>query len=380
MNIVMVTAAPFPPREGMGYYVWNLARYLVGLSHQVQIITRGGLGRGTCEVVEGVTIWRPAFAPVYPFHVHLHSWFVNQIVSRLNPAPDLYHVHSPLVLPPHTQRPVIVTVHSPMLLAGQAIPLRNLTAVLIKLQVPVSVWIERACLAKATRVTTVAAHVAHALSDPRYSVFDAQVMSNGVDARLFCPSTIKPIRTEYVLTVGRLDVGKGLEDFIQCAQQVVAENPDIQFWIVGDGPLRQSLQRLAAHLGLSHRIRFLGQVSDRAELARLYQGARVFVLASHYEGLPTVMLEAMACGCAVVSSELDGAREVIESEMNGLLVPPRKPAALAAAILRILSDTGLGERLGHEARHTVADHYSWDKIGAAYVRLYEAELEESVPA
>src|SRR3990170_1068406 len=114
MHICMLTSATFPPHEGMGFYIWNLSKYLSQQGHQVQIITRGRLARTSREVVDGITIWRPPFLPIYPFHVHLHSKFVGRQVAELEATIEIFHLHTPLVKFPITRQPVLVTVHTPM--------------------------------------------------------------------------------------------------------------------------------------------------------------------------------------------------------------------------------------------------------------------------
>jgi glycosyltransferase involved in cell wall biosynthesis len=110
-------------------------------------------------------------------------------------------------------------------------------------------------------------------------------------------------------------------------------------------------------------------------MAALYQRAAVFVHPAHYEGLPTVLLEAMACGRPVVATAVSGALDVIQPGENGLLVPPRNPSEMAAAILRLLADPAMAERLGRAARHTVEERYSWEKVGSRYLQLYQQLAE-----
>ncbi len=143
MRICMVLSTPLPPREGIGFYVWNLAGYLTRRGHQVHLITRGGAGPTTCEVVDGITVWRPTFLPVYPFHVHLHGLFVNRLLRKLEPELDVLHLHTPLVQLPHTKLPTLVTVHTPMKADTAAVPANNLLGWLVKLQAPVSYLLEQ---------------------------------------------------------------------------------------------------------------------------------------------------------------------------------------------------------------------------------------------
>jgi glycosyltransferase involved in cell wall biosynthesis len=90
--------------------------------------------------------------------------------------------------------------------------------------------------------------------------------------------------------------------------------------------------------------------------------------------LPTVLLEAMACGRPVVTTSVSGALDVVQHGQNGLLVPPRAPEQMAAAIVRLLREPGLSEQLGRAARQTVEERYSWDVVGGSYLAQYETLL------
>jgi glycosyltransferase involved in cell wall biosynthesis len=375
MHICMITSAPFPPREGIGFYVWNLSRYLTDQGHQVQIITRGRAGRTSREVVDNITIWRPAFLPTYPFHVHLHSMFVDNLVRELESEVDLFHLHTPLVKWPGTRSPAIVTVHTPMKTDTGAIPVTNLLSWLIKLQAPVSYLLEQRLFQRADKLVAVAQSVAQELRlygvDPR----QISVLGNGVDTTIFSPYQRPDASAEpYVLTAGRLAPRKGLEDLIRCAELVVRQIPNMRFLIAGAGPLEEALRVEIARRKLETQVTLLGHIADRADMLRLYQGAAAYVHAAHYEGLPTVLLEAMACGRPVIATAVSGALDVVQDERNGLLVPPRNPKRMAGSIIRLLQDPGLGERLGMAAYETIQKHYSWHVVSRSYLAQYEALL------
>jgi glycosyltransferase involved in cell wall biosynthesis len=121
-------------------------------------------------------------------------------------------------------------------------------------------------------------------------------------------------------------------------------------------------------------VTLLGHIADRAEMRRLYQGAAAYVHAAHYEGLPTVLLEAMACGRPVVTTAVSGALDVVQDGRNGLLVPPHNPQRMADSIVRLLRDPGLGERLGQAAHATIQERYSWQVVSRSYLAQYEALL------
>ena len=367
----MVTSLSFPPEEGIGYYVWNLARQLISKGHTVRIITRGGAAQLTCERLDDITIWRPTFAPLYPFHVHVHGLFVNHLVSRLEGKVDVFHAHSPLPSPLRTQRPVLLTVHTPMRTDARGLSVRDIHSLLIKLQSPVSYHIERRLLRSAAQVATVAHSVAHELQEYGVDPVEVAVLGNGVDDVRFAANGIEPAHPPYVLAAGRLEQRKGFQDLVECARLVCQGHPDVQFLIAGKGPMEGALRAAIDRAGLKGRVILLGHVAERSRMVELYQRATLFAHAAHREGLPTVMLEAMACSRPVVSTAVSGALDVVISGENGLLVSPRDPAQMAEAIKGLLGDPSRCTRLGQAARRTIETRFSWDIVSDNYIKVYE---------
>ncbi|HSH81105.1 MAG TPA: glycosyltransferase family 4 protein [Herpetosiphonaceae bacterium] len=371
----MLTSAPLPPREGIGFYVWNLSRFLTNMGHDVEVITRGRAGRTQTEVVDGITVRRVTFFPGYPLHVHLHSAFVSAVLRDRARQADLFHLHSPLVRLPRTSVPALVTVHTPMKADTGAIRANTIHGLLIKLQAPISYRIEKQVLGRVCKVTAVATSVAQELAAYGVDPSEVRVLGNGVDTEVFFPGPEAANRdAPYFLTAGRLGARKGLEDLVECAAQVLALHPDHRFLIAGGGPLEHKLRAAIAGRKLESQIVLLGHISDRARMVELYRGATAYVHAAHYEGLPTVLLEAMACGRPVVATAVSGALDVVEHERNGLLVPPRQPDAMAQAVIRLVDEPDLAAELGLAARQTIMDRYSWQAVTRGYVREYEGLL------
>jgi glycosyltransferase involved in cell wall biosynthesis len=377
MRIAMIISVPIPPREGIGFYAWNLARHLILKGHEVQIITRGGLRNTRKEIIEQITIWKPPFLPVYPLHTHVHGLFVDHLLARLQAKFDILHLHTPLVKQPRIKLPSLVTVHTPMKADVGSIALNNRMALLTRLQAPISIHLEKELLSNATKITSVAHSVANELSAYGINPKDVSVMGNGVDTKVFYPAKVEPAYPQpYLLTAGRLGMRKGLEDLIQCAMRVIEAYPRLNFIIAGEGHLRNTLQNQIDKLGLSKQIHLIGHIYNRHQMARLYQGAAVFVHPAHYEGLPTVLLEAMACKKPVVSTAVSGALDIIKDGWNGLLVPPHNPESMAKAICRILESPDLGKKLGNNAYDTIISGYTWRGISQDYITQYKSILNE----
>jgi glycosyltransferase involved in cell wall biosynthesis len=370
MNIAMVQSTPFPPEEGIGNYVSNLSRELVDRGHSVSVLTRGGLRREQAQEGE-ITVVRLPYLPAYPFHVDLHGLAVNRFLDRAADRLDLVHAHTPLTPVIDAPVPLCSTVHTSIVEDVGHVHGWNVTNLASRLTLAVS---SKRLLAgqsaAADRVTTVSERVARELAD-HYGI-DATVVGNGVDAERFRPGQDSDDR-RYVLYVGRLDFPKGLPDLLEAAERVV-EDHGLEFVIAGKGPLRARLERLADRRGIGDHVTFAGYVS-RAHQLKLYQNATAFVLPSHYEGLPTVLLEAMACGAPAIATMVGGCPEVIDDGVNGVLVPPGDPEALADAIGAVLDDGRWRARLGTNARRTVLDRYTWEALADTFEQEYRLAME-----
>jgi glycosyltransferase involved in cell wall biosynthesis len=379
MRVCLITSASLPPEEGVGHHVWSLARQLKCRGHRVGIITRGGLAPATLEKEDGIAIWRAPFVACYPFHVHMHGVFVNRLLKRIEGQFDLINAHTPLPPVVNTSLPLVTTVHSPMRADTAAMPVSNLRTLALHLQTPVAQGIEAALLHRSHKIAAVASWVAEALRPYGVDPAAVTVTGNGVEARFLVAPTVQE-KEPTVLYVGRLASGKGLPELVSAARTVVDRHrdPALRFSLVGKGPLLSRLYHLVSEAGLQGRFEFRGDIpaERRDELVRLYSRSSIFVLPSHHEGMSTVLLEAMTCGLPVVSTAVGGAPEVVVDGENGLLVPPRDPEALAEALLTLLGDDRLCQRLGRNAKATIERHHTWDAVGARYVACYEQVLDD----
>lgn len=144
-------------------------------------------------------------------------------------------------------------------------------------------------------------------------------------------------------SVGRLDKVKGYDQLIEASVVVLQNRPDAWFAVAGDGEERKALAEQACRLGVAHRWRFLGWQEN---LNQVYRAFDLSVLPSRNEGMGRTAVEAMACGLPVVATAVGGLPSVIENGVNGLLVPPESPLALADSILRLLEDEDARREMG----------------------------------
>ncbi|MDO8788274.1 MAG: glycosyltransferase family 4 protein [Sulfuritalea sp.] len=200
------------------------------------------------------------------------------------------------------------------------------------------------------------------------------VIVNGVDHERFKPVIpTQPRQAFRFLFVGRLNEQKNvallLWAFADLAKQ---QAPAARLKIVGDGPLKPALLAQTHALGIADLVEWAPWQSREAMLG-LYAEADCLVNPSLYEGMPNVVLEAMACGVPVIASAVAGNIDVIEDDVDGLLFPSCDQLALSDALCRILADPVAAKRIGLAARQRVVRNYSWLATADAYADLFKAE-------
>jgi glycosyltransferase involved in cell wall biosynthesis len=175
-------------------------------------------------------------------------------------------------------------------------------------------------------------------------------------------------------TVGRLFAIKAHEVFLEAAAQILAARPGAHFAITGEGEREAELKALAGRLLPPGSVHFLG---NRAvvEMPGIYADYDLFTLTSDNEGTPVTIIEAMAAGCPVVSTDVGGVRSLVQDETTGLLVPRRDPAALAGACLRLLDDPARREQMGIAARAAVYPRLDLSTLVTTMTRFYTDLVE-----
>jgi glycosyltransferase involved in cell wall biosynthesis len=180
-----------------------------------------------------------------------------------------------------------------------------------------------------------------------------------------------------VTTVARLYVTKGLTYLLDTAALVKKTHPNVQFKVYGEGELRGELSAKAEGLGLDGKNIFVGAFTSREELTRIMAGTDIFLLSSILEGQPLVIVEAMAYGCPIVSTNVGGIPELISDGVNGLLCPPEDPQCLAEKIRILVDDSTQRERLGRAARKFYENSPFEAKAAAGFFAgVYGEVLEE----
>jgi phosphatidylinositol alpha-mannosyltransferase len=208
-----------------------------------------------------------------------------------------------------------------------------------------------------------------------------QVIPNGVDTTLFGDPRLEPLPDLQtglsILFVGRLEPRKGMSCLLEAYARLLEMLPGVRLVVVGPHSPRD-LQPLQRQLSIVQgapgaEVRWMGYVSE-TELARCYRSCTVFCApATGCESFGMVLLEAMASGVPIVASDIEGYRGVLTHGVEGLLVPPNDPEALAQALLRLLRDPAERRALGERGRATAA-HYAWDRVAAEVLAAYHDAL------
>lgn len=364
----MIISAPMPPQEGIGNYVYNLSKNLLERGHQITIITRGSMHVNTGSI-NGITIIRVPFIPLYPLHISIHGLFVDKVFNSIEKNYDIVHIHAPLTPIVKTSLPIVSTIHGSMVENSKALEVIDINSAASRiLSSFVSYPLVLKLIEKSSLVTTVSNSVASELKK-YYGLDNAVVVGNGVNEKDFLPRRVKD-QENYILYVGRLSYGKGLFDLLD-AIKLICENYDTKFMIVGEGNIAGKLKKKVKKEKLNNNVLFKGYIGGE-DLIRLYQNATMFVLPSHYEGLPTVLLEAMSCALPSIAASVSGCVDVIQNGENGLLVPPRSPIKLAESVNMLLEDSLLREKLGNNARKTIEERFTWNFVANQMEKCYES--------
>jgi phosphatidylinositol alpha-mannosyltransferase len=205
----------------------------------------------------------------------------------------------------------------------------------------------------------------------RYFPGDYRIIPNGVDLDRF--SNAEPLEelrdgTLNILFVGRFEERKGLIHLLKAYHRLRKRRVDARLLVIGDGPKRREYRRFVGLRGIRD-VEWLGRVSDDDKV-RYFASADIFCAPNTgQESFGIVLLEAMAAGVPIVASDIHGFKRVVERNVQGLLVEPRNPRALAAALYRLATDPDLRHDMG-EAGRARAPEFSWDRVTERIVDFY----------
>jgi len=209
-----------------------------------------------------------------------------------------------------------------------------------------------------------------------------ETIPNGIDPRdLKLVRTREQVRKDLrlsqdsfvLIAIARMTQQKGHRFLLEAVTHLRDRIPKLRCLLAGDGPLRPSLELQVKQLHIQDCVHFLG---FRTDVADLINTADIYVLPSLSEGMPMGILEAMALGCPVVASAVNGVPELVCDQVNGLLVPPADVAALTQALEKLCVDSDLRQNLGDSARNTVQRQFTAKRMAERVAQLYRKHLNE----
>jgi glycosyltransferase involved in cell wall biosynthesis len=317
----------------------------------------------------GGPLRRVGTALTYPIYI----WAVVRACRRLRKSgfrPDVIHAHvfsagvPAVVVGMLTHTPVVVTEHY------TAYPRRTLSRA--------SVWMARFALGRAARVLPVCLFLQRAIE--AYGIKARfEIVPNAVDAAMFHPddSRAKPRKSgdpKRLLFVGNLEPTghKGFPTLLDSLERLSLRRTDWSLEVVGEGPTRADYERLVAASPVSAAVTFRGAL-PKPQVAERMRASDLFVLASKFENLPCVIIEAMATGLPVVSTTVGGIPEMV-SNADGILVPPSDPVALADALDLVLREPGAFDSAAISARAQA--RFGLPAVGAQIRAIYDLVLAE----
>jgi glycosyltransferase involved in cell wall biosynthesis len=210
----------------------------------------------------------------------------------------------------------------------------------------------------------------------RFSMKNATVITNGINlAKFDLTQSFKDIRKEFNIKedevlvgfIARMTSQKDPFTLLKAISKIPADSK-IKFLIIGDGDSKEAVLKMADELKINSRVIF---ENFRQDIPDVLHGIDIFCLPSLWEGLPIALLEAMAMAKAVVATAIDGTKEVIVHEKNGLLVPVMNPDELANALILLSNDKALRDRLSKEARCTVEKDYNVERMTREVEKIYD---------
>ncbi len=368
MKIVQTPVRFYPFTGGVENYVYNLSRELVKLGHDVTVVCANEPAGEKDEVIDGIKIKRLSYIgkvantninPRLPFEL-LREEF------------DLIHTHLPTpwsadwsaIAATTRRKPLVLTHHNNIVGDGYAncvAQVYNYTGL-------------KFILERANRIIITQPNYLASSSYLEKYEDKVEVIPVGVDAEKFRPmNTENEDNTLFFLSVlDRFHVYKGLDHLLQALNTVKEEDPDVKLIVGGEGELLDRYRQMSSSLGLEENVEFVGFIPDY-EITQYYNRCDLFILPSisaEQEGFGMVLLEAMACGKPVISTDIVGVAKDLMENGAGIIVERRDAKGLAEAILHILQNKDRAGTMGAAGRRLVEEKYRWETMAKRVEMVY----------
>ncbi len=381
MNILIVSSSFYPKVDGSVRVVYDHARKLVENGHNVYLITRKVNESPAYEKLDGIHVIR-----VSPSFKRTSFWnkvglLLNQVISTFllyrKAKFEIIHCHG--ILPAFSglparfvlKVPLVITTHGTELLWPSWCWWKS------RIEIKMSLLFEKFVM---NNVDCIVAQSEGVMIYMR-RIYGEQlskrikIIPTGVDESKFCRlvKSEKPPEKPIILFVGALSKVKGIDILIEATSHVLMKIPQASLFIIGAGPQREKLEKLAEQLRISDSIIFQGEVTNDNMLVELYNKASVIVLPSNVGGpIACTILEGMSVGKPVISTNVvGGIPDVIRNGENGTLVRPYDPNQLANAIIQLLMNPNLAKRMGDLGRKFVEEKYTLDHVTLQLENLYK---------
>jgi glycosyltransferase involved in cell wall biosynthesis len=363
-----------------GTHCYNLFKHLAKYGYEFEALS--GFVRlrrqldNVCFHQAGSLKTSPTSSAFYRFAFHTEFLFRSlaeakrilrrkkiDIVHHMLPAVFNY-TFSPLALTDGLKQPF---VFGPISIRYYQIPLTE------QILLPLTSKLHKMTIQKCARIITITNQTKNMYT----KTFDEgriSIIPFGVDTEVFKPARSINRREECeILYAGSLYSLKGVPDLIQAIANVRKHGLKADLRIVGEGQQKEKLAALARALGIEEHVKFEGFV-PYSNMPHYFQRSDIFCFPTLGEPFGKAIIEAMACGKPVITTNVGGSSEIIQDKVDGILVPPSNPEAIAQQITRLIDDRNETHMLGERARETAVNRFSWSTVAEKYHQLYSELL------
>jgi len=408
MRIGLVSAE-YPPETdfgGLGSYTYKLAHALSALGHSVTVVSSTAKGKIIGPFNDGpVTVYRVPMPRRYlaglgrSINNVEYSFRVYRLLKLLSRGQKIDVIQFPeyrgegLIHCLLGRTPYVIRISTPRWLVDELNqrPAHLHPGPRTRINRAIDLWVENMPVRRGRAVIFPSKDIMNLMKRRVGLRGLCRVIYPGVDSDRFKPGPDPDLRLKsgvggkpVVLYVGRLEFRKGVHILAQAAVEIVRRIPDVRFVFAGadsqsapgGGSMREYMEKVADRDGIREAFRFIGAVKHQ-DVARIYGLGDVLVVPSLYENLANVLLEGMAAGLPIVTTNGGGSPEVVIHGTNGLVVPPRDPNALAEAVSNILSDSKTREQFALNNRKKALEDLSLERMARQSVEVYDTLLKES---
>ena len=367
-SIAMILQRYYPHIGGAEIQLQRLIPHLQARGFNVSVVTRKEKNLKSFEVVDGVSIYRVPSPGPKLLAGAIFTLLATRLLSRLRP--DIIHAHE--ILAPTSAAfltkyfhgwPFITTIHRGGV-RGDIYKIKRRLFGMRRFNV---------LLQKVDAFIVISREIDDELAELNVPFEKRIFIPNGVDTEVFAPPSsdqktqlreqlLIPFHATVIVYLGRLVAEKRVDHLLRIWPQIKTAFPETLLLIIGTGSEETLLQGLAGD-----GVRFTGQIRDSV---RYLKAADLYVSPSSTEGLSLSLLEALSCGLPVLATSVGGARDVIQHNVNGYLIPPEDLSSLKNGLLTLLGDEALRTKLGQGGRQRIISDYSLDSVADKLSDLY----------